>query len=579
MTPTESMADNESSTFLGFDQQIKLLREMTERMREVVGAHFSSDSLLVLKNGLTQTGASLDLIQRQVSRIEEERKHLRALAQIGQVINSSLDISVVLQIAMDTIIKITNAERGFLMLKDAGGKLEIHVARNWEQETINSDELAISSTIIEQATSSGQAVLTTNAQADPRFGGQQSVILHNLRSVLCVPLKFKSVITGVIYTDNRVKTGIFTKKEMELLIDFANQAVVAIENARLFQSVQRTLAEVTELKNLMENIFSSIVSGVLTADLQEKINMVNKAAERILGCDSCDMIGKNFRDFLPSLNKVISPYFQGVLETDKAVTDLESRIDLKDSRKVDLRMNLSPLKDSQDTTNGIAIVIDDLTENKKLEGQRRLFERMVSPAVIQQLDPERLKLIGNKREISVLFADLRNFTSFSEKLSPEALVDILNRYLARAAEAILQEDGTIDKFMGDAIMAWFNAPIPQADHILRAIRSAVDLRNGIRAMNENRGGEQCLYFGVGIHVGDAILGLIGTEKRMEYTAVGDAVNIAKRIQESAAENQILISRDVYKRVKDKVHVKELEPLQAKGKKEPIPVFELVDLQS
>ncbi len=571
------MNQDNSSTYIGFDQQITLFKEIALRMQQIAKARISSDTITIINNGLVQTISSLDIVQRQVERIEEERKHLRALAQIGQVINSSLDISVVLQIAMDTIIKITKAERGFLMLRGARGDYEMQVARNWEQETIKYDELTVSTTIVQEVVKTGQAVLTTNAQSDPRFGDQESVIIYNLRSVLCVPLKLKSEITGVIYTDNRVKSGIFTKKELELLSDFANQAAVAIENARLFQSVQHTLAEVTDLKNMMENVFSSIMSGVLTSDMQEKINLCNKAAEHILGCNASDMLGQSFDDFLPSLSSVLSPHIRKVIEADKAVVDLETKVDLLGKKKADLRLNLSPLKDSKDTTYGVAIVLDDLTEKRKLEAQRRLFERMVSPAVIQQLDPDRVQLIGNKMEISVLFADLRNFTAFSEKLSPEKLVAILNKYLAAAADAVLQEDGTIDKFMGDAIMAWFNAPIPQPDHVLRALRAAVALRNAIQEMNKKGEREECLCFGVGVHAGDAILGLIGTEKRMEYTAVGDAVNITKRIQEAAAENQILISSTVFERVKDKVIAEPRQALVAKGKKEPIQVFELISI--
>ncbi len=573
------MSDINSSTYIGFDQQINLLKEMALRMQQVINSRISDDSLTILKNGLSQTVASLDLVLRQVSRIEEERQHLKALAQIGQVINSSLEIDDVLQIAMDTIIKITKAERGFLMLHEPSGEFSMQVARNWEKESLNENELTVSKTIVQEVVQSGQPVLTTNAQSDPRFGNEESVIIYNLRSVLCVPLKLKSKITGVIYTDNRVKSGIFTKKELELLSDFANQAAVAIENARLFQSVQRTLSEVTDLKNLMENVFSSIMSGVLTSDLDEKINLCNRAAEHILGCNSCDMLGKSFGEFLPSLSDVLSPHIKNVIHNNQAIADLETSIEVRGTRKADLRMNLSPVKDSKNTTRGVAIVLEDLTEKKKLEGLRRLFERMVSPAVIQQLDPNSLKLIGNRKEITVLFADLRNFTAFSEQLAPEQLVSILNQYLASAADAVLKEDGTIDKFMGDSIMAWFNAPIPQPDHVMRALRTATAIRKSIINMNEQKKGEQCLCFGVGVHMGDAILGLIGTEKRMEYTAVGDAVNIAKRIQEAAAENQILISREVYDRVKDHITVEMHEPLQAKGKKEVIQVYELVGIKT
>jgi class 3 adenylate cyclase len=236
------------------------------------------------------------------------------------------------------------------------------------------------------------------------------------------------------------------------------------------------------------------------------------------------------------------------------------------------------LKDAGSKTQGVAIVLDDLTERKKLEAQRRLFERMVSPAVINQLDPNGLQLGGKRTDITVMFADVRGFTSFSETQEPEKLVKTLNRYLAAMAEAVLSQEGTIDKFMGDAIMAWFNAPVPQPDHTLRAVKAALALRDAVEALYKELPKEEHLSFGAGIHYGEAVLGLIGTERRLEYTAISDSVNTAKRLQENSAKNQIIISKVAYARVKDEIEVKPIAPVAAKGKTVPLEVFEVLKLK-
>ena len=121
---------------------------------------------------------------------------------------------------------------------------------------------------------------------------------------------------------------------------------------------------------------------------------------------------------------------------------------------------MTPLKSADQEAQGVAIVVDDLTERRRLEAQRKLFERMVSPAVISQIDPNKVQLGGSIATITTLFADVRGFTSFSEEMDPQSLVSLLNLYLAAAVEAVLAEEGTIDKFQGDAIMAWLNHPIP-----------------------------------------------------------------------------------------------------------------------
>jgi class 3 adenylate cyclase len=224
------------------------------------------------------------------------------------------------------------------------------------------------------------------------------------------------------------------------------------------------------------------------------------------------------------------------------------------------------------------MVLEDLTEQRRLEAQRRLFERMVSPAVIEQLDPDELQLGGKRLEITALFADIRGFTSFSEKIDPETLVTVLNRYLAAAAEAILAEQGTIDKFLGDAVMAWFNAPIPQPDHTLRAVRAALGLRAAIQRLQSQMLPEFRLSFGVGIHFGEAVLGLVGTEKRLEYTAIGDSVNTAKRIQENSAGGQILLSAAAYTLIHDQIEVRPVAPVHAKGKSQPLEVYEVIGMK-
>jgi PAS domain S-box-containing protein len=566
---------SENTTLVSLDQQITALNGLLRDLR----AYFTSTQSSISQRLYILVTSVEDLLQslrKQVQVLEGEWQNLNALVTIGQVVNSSLELEEVLQIVMDTIIRLTGAERGFLMLRSVeDGQMAIQVARNWSQESLDRNEFAISRTVIQRVCTEGQAVLTTNAQEDPRFVGQQSIVAFNLRSILCVPLKRKEELIGVIYADNRIRSGLFSQRHLELLTAFANQSAVAIENARLFASVRQTLAEVTDLKNLMDNVFASITSGVLTTGDDEKVVLCNRAAQAILGQEYGRIIGRTIDEIHAEIGLSLQDYMQNVRERDETVVDLEMNPLMPERGAVDLRLSLSPLKDSQKQTQGVAIVMEDLTEKKQLLAQRRLFERMVSPAVIHQLDPNSLQLGGNRAEITTLFADIRGFTHFSEEISPEELVKVLNCYLAVSAEAVLKEEGTIDKFLGDALMAWFNAPILQPDHTLRAVRAALGIRDAVRALHREMPAEQHLEFGAGIHLGDAVLGLIGTEKRLDYTAIGDSVNTAKRIQENAGPGQILISQAAYERVTANIQVRPVEAIVAKGKREPIQVYEVL----
>ncbi|MBN1665760.1 MAG: GAF domain-containing protein, partial [Anaerolineales bacterium] len=430
---------DESSTTTALIMPDQQLLQLSKQVDQIRGVLQESDALIPRQvlDSLIHLAGHLNRISRRVAQSEDERKDLMALADIGQVVNSSLELSDVLRIVMDTIIRLTGAERGFLMLRDITGEYNIRVARNWEQESIDSSEFAISGTIVNRVASEGKPVVTTNAQEDPRFGGQESIIAYNLRSILCVPLKVKDETTGVIYADNRIRTGIFTESERDILAAFANQAAVAIENARLFESVRSTLAEVTELKNLMDNIFASIASGVITADVQDQIMLCNRAAESILGQSATELVGRALAECLPPLGTELCQSVAQVRATDEPILGLEVASNIPQRGPVDLIFNLSPLKDASQTTQGVAIVLDDLTDKKRLEAQRRLFEKMVSPAVIEQINPDQVQLGGERGAITTLFADVRGFTAFSESVAPEKLVSVLNRYLAAAAEAVL----------------------------------------------------------------------------------------------------------------------------------------------
>jgi adenylate cyclase len=191
-----------------------------------------------------------------------------------------------------------------------------------------------------------------------------------------------------------------------------------------------------------------------------------------------------------------------------------------------------------------------------------LFGRYVPRAVVNQLmlkpDAEALALGGVKREVTVLFADVRGFTPFSEKLPPEQVIAALNSLLEIMVEATFAHGGTLDKFIGDAILVLFNAPIDQPDHALRAARTAWDIQRGVSSHASG------LSVGIGIHRGEAVVGTVGTPQRMEYTAIGSTVNIASRLCAAAASGQILVSAAVAERLDVHFRLEPQPPLRVKG---------------
>lgn len=550
------------------------LQKLQETMAESSLKDLAPQALVDMKLVIVR----LDDLRTQAARLEASRQHLKGISEIGQLLNASLDPAVVLQNIVDTIIRLTGAERGFLMLNDGKGHFVTPVARNWDRSSITEDELQVSRTVIQRVFSDGNPVMTTNAQEDPRFVAQESVLTYNLRSILCVPLKLKDHIVGVVYTDHRIQTGIFTESDSEIMRSFANQAAIALENARLYASIKISLAQVTELKQLMSDVFSSIASGVITTDQAEAVIFCNQAARRILNIKEGSSFKEQLEALMPDLAGKLQPYIIRTLNDRETFYGLEFSPQTESRGRLDLRFSLTPLKEEEAQNQGVTIVVEDLTERKRLIASHSLFERMVGPAVIDQLDPDAIQLGGSRAMITTMFADLHGFTSLGENVSPETLISVINCYLSAAADAILMQEGTIDKFLGDAVMAWFNAPIPQPDHALRAIKAALAIRDVLPLIHCQFPPEFQLSFSIGVDSGESVLGLVGTEKRLEFTAIGDSVNTAKRLQEYARPGQIVISAATWHLVKDQVEVQKLDPFTAKGKTGLLSVFEVIGLK-
>lgn len=497
--------------------------------------------------------------------VEHERQ--RALQEVGAAVNSSLDLDVVLRQVMDAIVRLTKAERAMLLLHN-NGELEVKIARNLSQETLDdSASLEISSSIVRQVAETGEPVVTLNAQEDDRFSAQHSIVSYKLRSILCAPLKLKGETIGVIYADNRIASGIFSDADRDLLAAFADQAAVAIHNARLFH-------EVAGMKQLMDNVFASISSGVVTIDEHNRIALYNRAAERILGVPSSVILDGTDQPLHETLGIPIDDLVRQVKhggQTQSAEIDLPPSS--PSANPTTINLTVSPLHTVDDEhLGGVALVLDDVSEKKRVESLRRYLP----PELVDQVRDLDGAQRPQRRILTVLFADIRDFSRSGERMDPEDLIDLANGFFSEAVAAISDHHGLIDKFMGDAVMALFNTPLnPQPDHVERALHAALSIQARLATLRRSLPPEKALHFGIGIHTGEAVVGNVGSEQRKDYSAVGDVVNLCKRLQELAGTDQILISRDVFECVREKATVESLPPVHVKGRQTQVEVFHLL----
>jgi adenylate cyclase len=204
------------------------------------------------------------------------------------------------------------------------------------------------------------------------------------------------------------------------------------------------------------------------------------------------------------------------------------------------------------------------------------FQRYFAPDLAHQIagHEEEIQLGGAKRRVVVLFSDIRGFTSISERMSPEEIASLLNRYFTEMVEIVFEHGGTLDKFIGDAVMALWGAPIAREDDADRATRAGVEMQRALARLNQEwkLDGRQELSIGIGINVGEVFAGNIGSNRRLEYTVIGDAVNTASRLCSEAGPGEILVSAPLYAALGEPPPVSALPPMPLKGKAQPVPVY-------
>jgi len=555
----------------------------------------STQKELLKRRGMTLPPMVLDVLsglRKDVAKLESglvdeqtELSQLRALADMSAKITTSLDIDTVLGETMDIVIALTQAERGYIILKNMDTEeLEFRVSNEsgvFGTAATTGEKPQISMTVVNEVIDMKEALLADNAFKDERLQGNQSIHNFSLRSVLCVPLNYKGDTIGVVYVDNRLQAGIFTKREKTLLEAFANTAAVAIANARMYTRTENILEEITRVKELMDNIFSSVGSGIIATDSSDAIQTFNRAAGEILSLKPDEAIGHSVGQVLQSAALQLSDQLSAVKEEDKA-QNLELTTELPNRGRVALNLTLSPLKDGNDVTQGVTVVMDDVTHLQEHETTINAMKRILPPEMVDNInDIANIKLGGVRREVTCLFADVRPLITLKEVIPSEKL-KIINQYQAIATDCIHQAGGIIDKYMGNEVMALFNTQLnPQENHAQMALECGLLMRDRFIELYKKLGIDpDPHYYIVGMFTGEATLGNVGSFNRREFTAIGNTINTSKRVQENANGGTITIVQQTLDHIQSvndgnmTYDYRERDPIYGKGLSEGMKAYEV-----
>ncbi|MBI3965609.1 MAG: GAF domain-containing protein [Chloroflexi bacterium] len=519
----------------------------SERLSELYG------TLQALNTDLREKNDQL-LVEGQ-----KRTERTRILVDVMRALSSELELDRLLGKIMDCLTTVMQADRSTLLLLDPKtNELWSKVAQGIEVKDLR---MPATAGIAGHVVTTGTALNVPDAYADPRFNPNvDRQTGYRTKSILAVPMRDETgQVVGVVECLNK-KDGSFTADDEELLEALASQANIALSTARLFD-------EVSYMKNYNESILNSIATGVVTFDLDGYVTTANPAAQKIFALRS-DFIDRHVLDLFGGDNEELIQAVGSVFASREHYTGYEHRYFTPAGDVFGLNLNVIPLQSTKGDLLGVVLVAQDITYEQRLFST---LSRYVAREVAARLvaDKDALKLGGSRRDVTVLFSDIRGFTTLSEQYTADEIVQLLNEYFTRMVGVIFKYEGTLDKFIGDAIMAVFGAPVEHDDDPVRAVLTAIEMRRELRRYNDERAarGEATIDTGIGICFGEALSGNIGSELRMDYTVIGDPVNVASRIEGLTKDTscKILISESVYERVKHLVPCVDLGPRAVKGR--------------
>jgi len=528
---------------------------------------FSEADFELLEAMTSQAAIALESTQF-VELTERKQATEREFLDIVADVTSEIDLRLILGRVMGEATRMLQADRSTLFLNDEKtNELFAMVGEGLDIEIRLPNHAGIAGAVF----TSGNTVNIPHAYADLRFNPSfDKQTGYFTRSILCVPVVSKNgKIIGVTQCLNK-QGGAFTGEDEQRLKAFTSQVAIALENAKLFDDVQN-------IKNYNEAMLESMSNGVITLDEEGLVVTCNAAGQRILKVDTKAILKRPVADLFSSDNAWV---VERIRQNESSFEpDVLMDAALKVGKQtISVNMTVQPLLSAEGNRLGVMIMLEDISSEKRMKAT---MSRYMDPGIANQLLDGGEEILGGKNMLAtVLFSDIRGFTPLTEALGAQGTVALLNEYFSIMVECIADEDGMLDKFIGDALMAGFGIPLPHGDDEDRAVRAALAMISKLQAWNRERTrrGQIPVDIGIGLNSDTVVSGNIGSAKRMDYTMIGDGVNLAARLESACKQYgaRILLSEFTQSGLKSTYRMRDIDLVVVKGKSRPVRVYELLD---
>jgi len=491
------------------------------------------------------------------SDLRNKKLEIESFLDISELLSSSSETEKLFQNLLEYLVFTMNASKGIILSKDPNSGI-------YELKAILGIDDSISKKIFRENKGVLSYLKKEKKSSILKYKDDFPLLSYSEKNSLVGPFINNAQLNGaIILYDKESRKGFvdFSQYDLRFFNSIVKKISLSYNNILLLDNVKKS-------KKLIDNIMSSISTGIIKINLMGEIEYINDSAIEIFNFENQSLLNNHY-----AIVFIENPELVELIEFAESRNHVlyEENLNIKkqDQKQTHINLTISPVFDDG-VNSGSVISIEDLSDINKVKST---FKKYVSENIVDELllNEESLELGGIEQEVCVLFSDIRGFTSMSERLEASRVVTLLNRFFDKMIDVVFKYNGTLDKIIGDELMVLYGAPLKKTDDILNAVNTAKEMFTSLDNFNKkmNEDGFPKLNIGIGINYGKVICGNIGSEQQMNYTVIGDTVNLASRLCSAAKPGEIIISDSVYNSLKNKNGFNPNDDLILKGKTKPV----------